>query len=135
MEASRSGGYARTVKILIVEDDRKVAGFLEQGFREEQFEVTVARDGEEALDRARGGDFDLILLDYMLPKRSGPEIAAELRRDGRRTPILMLTARDDAHDLHTAFGAGVDAYVTKPFRFDDLLHRVHTLIPESSRPG
>jgi DNA-binding response OmpR family regulator len=123
------------VKILIVEDDRKVAGFLEQGFREEQFEVAVARDGEEALDRARGTDFDLILLDYMLPKHSGPEIAAELRMLGRRKPILMLTARDDTQDLRAAFGAGVDAYLTKPFRFDDLLLRVNSLVAESPRPG
>jgi DNA-binding response OmpR family regulator len=123
------------VKILIVEDDRKVAGFLEQGFREERFEVEVARDGEEALDRALHADFDLILLDYMLPKRSGPEVAAEIRREGRAVPILMLTARDDAHDIRTALGAGVNAYVTKPFRFDDLLHRVESMLPRSSHPA
>lgn len=123
------------MKILIVEDDRKVAGFLEQGFREEQFEVAVARDGDEALERARAERFDLILLDYMLPRRSGPEVAAELRREGRTLPILMLTARDDAHDIRTALGAGVDAYVTKPFRFDDLLQRVESMLPRSSHPA
>jgi len=123
------------VKILIVEDDRKVAGFLEQGFREERFEVEMARDGEEALDRARAGGFDLILLDYMLPKLSGPEVAAQFRREGRTTPILMLTARDDAQDIRAALGAGVDAYLTKPFRFDDLLKRVESLLPGSSHPA
>jgi DNA-binding response OmpR family regulator len=123
------------VKILIVEDDRKVAGFLEQGFREERFEVVVARDGEEALDRARAAAFDLILLDYMLPKRSGPEVAAQLRREGRSTPILMLTARDDVQDIKDALGAGVNAYLTKPFRFDDLLQRVGSLLPRSSHPA
>ncbi len=123
------------MKILIVEDDRKVAGFLEQGFREEQFEVAVARDGEDALAQALAGRFDLILLDYMLPKRSGPEVAAELRRKGQTLPILMLTARDDAHDIRTALGAGVDAYVTKPFRFDDLLQRVESMLPRSSHPA
>lgn len=123
------------MKILIVEDDRKVAGFLEQGFREERFEVEVARDGDEALACALGGEFDLILLDYMLPKRSGPEVAAHLRREGRTTPILMLTARDDAQDIRTALGAGADAYVTKPFRFDDLLHRVESMLPRSSHPA
>ncbi len=123
------------MKILIVEDDRKVAGFLEQGFREERFEVEVARDGEEALERARAGEFDLILLDYMLPKRSGPEVAAELRREGRTTPILMLTARDDAQDIRSAVDAGVDAYLTKPFRFNDLLQRVGSLLPKSPKPA
>lgn len=123
------------MKILIVEDDRKVAGFLEQGFREEQFEVAVARDGEDALAQALTGRFDLILLDYMLPKRSGPEVAAELRRQGQTLPILMLTARDDALDIRTALGAGVDAYVTKPFRFDDLLQRVESMLPRSSHPA
>jgi two-component system, OmpR family, copper resistance phosphate regulon response regulator CusR len=123
------------VKILIVEDDRKVAGFLEQGFREEQFEVEVARDGDEALGHALAGQFDIILLDYMLPKRSGPEVAAEIRRAGRAVPILMLTARDDAHDIRTALGAGVNAYVTKPFRFDDLLQRVEAMLPRSSHPA
>ncbi len=123
------------MKILIVEDDRKVAGFLEQGFREEQFEVAVARDGEDALEQALTGRFDLILLDYMLPKRSGPEVAAELRSQGHTLPILMLTARDDAHDIRTALGAGVDAYVTKPFRFDDLLQRVESMLPRSSHPA
>jgi DNA-binding response OmpR family regulator len=121
------------VRILIAEDDRKVAGFLEQGFLEEQFEVEVARDGAEALRRARAGGFDILLLDFMLPERSGLEVIAELRRDGVRTPILMLTARDDPSDIRTALDAGADAYVTKPFRFDDLLHRVEGLLPRSSR--
>lgn len=123
------------MKILIVEDDRKVAGFLEQGFREERFEVEVARDGEEALERALAIEFDLILLDYMLPKRSGPEVAAQLRRDGRSTPILMLTARDDANGIRAALDAGVDGYVTKPFRFDDLMQRVESMLPRNPHPA
>lgn len=123
------------MKILIVEDDRKVAGFLRQGLLEERFEVEVVHDGEEALNRARATAFDLILLDFMLPRRSGPEVAAELRREGRRTPILMLTARDDARDIQAAFGAGIDGYLAKPFRFDELLHRVEGLLPGSSRPA
>jgi len=120
------------VKILVVEDDRKVAGFLELGFREEEFDVDVARDGEDALARARAGGYDLILLDHMLPGRSGREVAAELRRGGFKTPILMLTARDDPHDVQAALAAGVTAYVTKPFRFEDLLNRVRGLISDGA---
>jgi DNA-binding response OmpR family regulator len=121
--------------MLIVEDDPKVAGFLEQGFREEEFEVDLARDGEEALTRANAAAYDVILLDFMLPGRTGPEVAATLRAAGNRTPILMLTARDDPSDLKTAYAAGVDAYVTKPFRFGDLLRRVELLLSDPSRPA
>jgi DNA-binding response OmpR family regulator len=116
------------VRILVVEDDRKVAGFLEHGFREEEFDVDVALDGEVALAKARAGRYDLILLDHMLPRRSGREVAAELRREGLKTPILMLTARDDPHDVQAALAAGVSAYLTKPFRFEDLLTRVRGLL-------
>ena len=119
------------MRILVVEDDPKVAGFIEEGFREEQFEVDVAREGDEGLARARAVRYDLILLDFMLPNRSGVEVAAELRRDGDQTPILMLTARDDARDIQSALAVGVNAYLTKPFRFDDLLHQVGVLAGRS----
>lgn len=115
------------MRLLVAEDDRKVAGFLEQGFVEEGFEVTVARDGDEALARARAGAFDVILMDFMLPGRSGVEVVAALRADGITSPVLMLTARDDPRDLRAATEAGVNAYVTKPFRFADLLERVIAL--------
>jgi DNA-binding response OmpR family regulator len=120
------------VRILVVEDDRKVAGFLELGFREEEFEVDVATDGEDALAKARAGAYDLILLDHMLPRRSGREVASELRREGFRTPILMLTARDDPHDVQAAMAAGVSAYLTKPFRFEELLNRVRDLLSDGA---
>jgi DNA-binding response OmpR family regulator len=119
------------MRILVVEDDPKVAGFIEEGFREEQFEVDVAREGDEGLARARAGSYDLILLDFMLPNRSGLEVAAELRRGGDQTPILMLTARDDARDIQSALAVGVNAYLTKPFRFDDLLRQVGLLADRS----
>ena len=121
------------MRILVIEDDRKVAGFLEQGFREEQFEVEVAHEGNEGLARARAAKYDLILLDFMLPNRSGPELAAELRRGGDQTPILTLTARDEGRDIQTALAAGVNAYLTKPFRFDGLLRQVGTLLSDRSR--
>jgi DNA-binding response OmpR family regulator len=119
------------VRILVVEDDRKVAGFLEQGLREERFEVDVAHMGDVGLERATSGDYALIVLDYMLPVHSGPEIAAAVRQRGIQTPILMLTARDDSRDVATALQAGVTAYLTKPFRFDDLIRQIGALLPNN----
>jgi two-component system copper resistance phosphate regulon response regulator CusR len=117
------------MRILVVEDDYKVGAFLEQGLREEGFEVDRASDGPEALAMAESGAQDLILLDYMLPKKSGIEVATELRAKGCRTPILMLTARDAPDDLRLGFTAGVNDFMGKPFRFDDLLDRIHALLP------
>ena len=115
------------MKILVVEDDRKVAGFIEQGLREEGYAVDVARDGEEGTTLAHVNDYDAILLDMMLPKKNGLQVATELRREGRRTPILMLTARDAAEDIVRGLDAGADDYLSKPFRFDELLARLRAL--------
>jgi len=103
------------MKILVVEDDRKVAGFIEQGLREEGYAVDVAPDGDEATTLAHVYDYDLVVLDVMLPKKNGLQVAAELRREGRKTPILMLTARDTTEDVVR----GLDA---------ELLARVRALI-------
>jgi len=116
------------MKVLVVEDDRKVAGFIQQGLREEGYAVDVAADGAEATTLAHVYDYDLILLDLMLPKKNGLQVAAELRRDGRRTPILMLTARDATEDVVRGLDAGADDYLTKPFKFDELLARVRALV-------
>lgn len=115
------------MKILVVEDDRKVAGFIEQGLREEGYAVDVARDGEEGTTLAHVNDYDAILLDMMLPKKNGLQVATELRREGRRTPILMLTARDATEDIVRGLDAGADDYLSKPFRFDELLARLRAL--------
>lgn len=116
------------MRLLVVEDDSKVAGFLEQGFQEEGFAVEVARDGLAGYARGREGSFDLILLDYMLPGQDGPAVVGALRREGVGTPVLMLTARDDPRDIRSAMEAGADGYITKPFRFDDLLDRIQALL-------
>ena len=116
------------MRILVVEDDRKVAGFIEMGLREEGYAVDVAKDGEEAATLAHVNDYDAILLDLMLPKKNGLQIASELRREGRRTPILMLTARDATEDVVRGLDAGADDYLTKPFKFDELLARVRALV-------
>jgi DNA-binding response OmpR family regulator len=115
------------MKILVVEDDRKVAGFVEQGLKEEGYVVDVARDGDEATMLAHINDYDAVLLDVVLPKKNGFQIAAELRREGRNTPILMLTSRDAPEDVVRGLDAGADDYLSKPFRFDELLARIRAL--------
>ncbi len=116
------------MKILVVEDDRKVAGFIEQGLREEGYAVDVAPDGDEATMLAHVYEYDLLVLDVMLPKKTGLQVAAELRREGRKTPILMLTARDATEDVVRGLDAGADDYLTKPFKFEELLARVRALV-------
>ena len=115
------------MKILVVEDDRKVAGFIEQGLKEEGHVVDVAPDGDEATMLAHVYDYDIILLDVVLPKKNGFQVATELRREGRTTPILMLTSRDATEDVVRGLDAGADDYLAKPFRFDELLARIRAL--------
>jgi two-component system, OmpR family, copper resistance phosphate regulon response regulator CusR len=118
----------QAMKILVVEDDRKVAGFIEQGLREEGYAVDVAPDGDEATMLAHVNEYDLLVLDVMLPRKTGLQVAAELRREGRKTPILMLTARDATEDVVRGLDAGADDYLTKPFKFEELLARVRALV-------
>lgn len=115
------------MKILVVEDDRKVAGFIEQGLKEEGYVVDVAADGDEATMLAHVYDYDIILLDVVLPRKNGFQVAAELRREGRNTPILMLTSRDSTEDVVRGLDAGADDYLAKPFKFDELLARIRAL--------
>ena len=115
------------MRILVVEDDPKVGGFLEQGLQEEDFEVARGHDGEEAISLALSEEYDLILLDYMLPKRTGPQVVKALRAEGRLTPVLMLTARDAPEDIQLCFASGANGYLTKPFRFHELLDQIQRL--------
>lgn len=115
------------MKVLLVEDDRKVAGFIEMGLKEEGCVVDVAADGEEATVLAHVYEYDVILLDVMLPKKNGFQVAMELRREGRNTPILMLTSRDAVEDVVRGLDAGADDYLAKPFRFEELLARIRAL--------
>jgi DNA-binding response OmpR family regulator len=115
------------MRILVVEDDRKVAGFIAQGLREEGHAVDIAADGEEATTLAHVNDYDIILLDVVLPKKNGFQVAQELRREGRNTPILMLTSRDAVEDVVRGLDSGADDYLPKPFRFDELLARIRAL--------
>ena len=115
------------MKILVVEDDSKVAGFIDHGLREEGYVVDVASDGEQATMLAHASDYDIILLDLLLPKKNGFQVANELRREGRNTPILMITSRDALEDVVRGLDAGADDYLAKPFKFDELLARIRAL--------
>jgi two-component system OmpR family response regulator len=126
------GKEPRRVKLLLVEDDVKIAGALRRGLAAEGFQVEVAGDGPEGLWRAQEGRYDLILLDIMLPGRDGYQICADLRRAGDTTPILMLTAKGGELDEAEGLDTGADDYLTKPFSFAVLVSRVHALLRRSA---
>jgi two-component system, OmpR family, response regulator len=116
------------MKILVVEDDKRIAAAVKRGLELAGFDVDVSLDGEEGLWRAREHHYDLIVLDLMLPSRSGLEICVALRGSGDWTPILVLTARDGERDETRALHAGADDYLTKPFSFPMLIAHVCALL-------
>jgi two-component system, OmpR family, copper resistance phosphate regulon response regulator CusR len=116
------------MRILVVEDDRKVASFIERGLREEGYAVDVTLDGENGSMMAHVYDYDVIVLDVMLPGKTGFEIVRDLRKEQRQVPVLLLTARDTKEDIVRGLNAGADDYLTKPFSFEELLARVRALI-------
>ncbi len=111
-------------KILVVEDETKLAQFIELELKYEGYDVTVANDGLIGLTTARSEEFDLLLLDWMLPGASGIEICRRLRDTGNRVPVILLTAKDDVADRVAGLDAGADDYVVKPFSVEELLARV-----------
>jgi len=124
------------VRILLVEDEPGIAGFIAKGLREQAYAVDVAVDGQQALYNASQNDYDLILLDVMLPVVDGFRVCAKLRASGSSTPILMLTARDGVDDRVQGLDGGADDYLTKPFDFQELLARIRALLrrPSGVRP-
>jgi DNA-binding response OmpR family regulator len=116
------------MRILLVEDDPKVASFIRKGLEEEQYRVDLAPDGDEALAQALGGEHDLLILDLMLPHRDGMSVLTEMRRRGVDTPVLVLTAKDTVEDRVAGLNAGSDDYLSKPFAFAELLARTRALL-------
>ena len=115
------------MRVLVVEDERRIADFICKGLSEQGYGVDVASDGDEALRWADVAEFDVILLDIMLPVRDGIEVCRTLRKRGLRTPILMLTARDAVEDRVRGLDSGADDYLVKPFAFAELLARLRAL--------
>lgn len=110
--------------ILIVEDEPRISAFIEKGLQSNGFTTTVVRDGNSAIDLILGGEFDLVVLDLGLPGKDGLVVVEEVRGQGGQIPILILTARDDINDKVSGFESGADDYLTKPFRFEELLVRI-----------
>ena len=115
------------MRVLVVEDEERIAEFVRNGLTEHGYAVDVARDGGEALDWADIADFDVIVLDVMLPVRDGVDVCKTLRARGLRTPILMLTARDAVEDRVLGLDSGADDYLVKPFAFAELVARLRAL--------
>jgi two-component system copper resistance phosphate regulon response regulator CusR len=116
------------MRILLVEDEARMAQAIKRGLRQAAYAVDVARDGEDALYQASINDYDAVILDVMIPKRDGFEVCRELRAQGSRIPVLMLTARDAVEDRIGGLDTGADDYLTKPFEFGELLARLRALL-------
>jgi DNA-binding response OmpR family regulator len=120
------------MRILIVEDEARIADFLDRGLRAEGHFCVIAVDGEEGLSLALEGDFELILLDLVLPRMHGHEVCQQLRMNKISTPLMILTAMDSVDDVITGLRLGADDYMTKPFSFEELLARVDSVMRRSS---
>jgi len=121
------------MRILVVEDEKKVASFIQRGLEGEGFQVDVAGDGEEGVSLAKSNPYDLILMDVMLPKMDGLSAIRELRAVQISVPVLCLTAKDTVEDIVAGLDSGSDDYLTKPFAFAELLARVRALVRRGSR--
>src|SRR5260370_15828271 len=123
--------YHALMRLLLVEDDARIARFVAKGLREQAYAVDVSSSGEDALYQAAINTYALVILDVMIPGRDGFEVCRELRKAGQRMPILMLTARDAVEDRITGLDHGADDYLTKPFEFRELLARLRALLRRS----
>src|SRR5438132_900618 len=125
---ARSNKTNVPMRILVIEDEKKVARFLEKGLREEKYDVDVAMDGDEGIQRALSESYDLVITDIMMPKKSGIEVIREIRAAKRNVPILCLTAKTEIGEKVEGLDAGADDYLTKPFLFEELSARVRSLL-------
>lgn len=118
------------MRILVVEDEPGISGFLKQGLEEESYEVTVAETGTDGLTLALDGSFDLLLLDWMLPGMSGLELCGAFRQEHPHTPVIFLTAKDTVDETIAGLQAGANDYIKKPFHFEELLERIRVQLRE-----
>ena len=116
------------MRLLLVEDEKRVASFIQKGLKAERYLVEVAADGRQAMEMALARAYDLLILDLLLPVKNGIEICRQLREQGNQIPILMLTARDSVEDRVLGLQSGADDYLTKPFAFEELLARIQALL-------
>jgi two-component system, OmpR family, copper resistance phosphate regulon response regulator CusR len=116
------------MRILVVEDELKVANALKEGLEDERYEAVIAHTGEDAFFRINTEQFDVILLDVMLPGRDGLQILTSIRKHGINTPVLLLTARDSLQDRVAGLNSGADDYLVKPFAFAELVARIRALL-------
>lgn len=121
------------MRILLVEDDKKIASFINKGLTESGFIVDVRYDGEAGLEAAMVESYDLLILDWMLPKKNGLEVCSELRKADPVIPVLFLTAKDAVENRVSGLDAGADDYLTKPFSFLELLARIRSLLRRRDR--
>ncbi len=120
------------MRLLVVEDEPRIASFIRRGLEEQRHAVDVAPDGDDALLLATTNEYDVILLDVLLPRKSGLAVCRELRARNVATPILMLTAKDSVDDKIAGLAIGADDYLTKPFAFGELLARINALVRRQS---
>jgi DNA-binding response OmpR family regulator len=122
------------VRILLVEDERSAARMIAKGLREQGHAVDVVADGRSAVETCSGATYDIVILDVLLPQKSGFEVCRDLRASGNAVPVLMLTARDAVDDRVAGLDAGADDYLTKPFHFNELLARIRALARRRALP-
>lgn len=116
------------MKILVVDDEKRIARAIKQGLEQDGYAVDLAYDGEDGYNAARADDYDLIILDVMMPEMNGNEVTQKLRSEGCKTPIMMLTAKDQGRDIVKGLDSGADDYLAKPFSFDVLTARIRALL-------
>ncbi len=125
----------KTYRMLIVEDDADILMGLQDYFEMQDYEVETAQDGEEAQEQMELGRFDIVLLDVMLPRKSGFEVLEESQEEGFDAPILMLTARGENENILRGFGLGADDYVVKPFNVEELSSRIRAILSRTQPPS
>lgn len=123
------------MRILVIEDEKKISEFIKRGLKEEGYAVDVAYDGQQGEFLAKTNDYDLVLLDLMLPKIDGLALCGNLKKDKLAAPIIMLTAKDMVKDKVAGLDSGADDYITKPFAFEELLARIRALLRKKNAKG